>query len=454
MNQRFGLSVRVGVIVVVAVFTGLLAFLAVIYVSANDGRNPAMPSPERLAALVQITEQTPVSEREQVIAAVNSPNFTVRVEPETDINTTVPDLFAKDASMFSAIQAVLAPREVGIRTGRIEGFPSGPALNSANAFEFTIALSTGETLLIETQRPFLVAPFGLPIGFGAALIGIAIALITLIMLHREFRPLSRLAIAVDRVDPTGEPVVLPTIHARSPELKALIGAFERLQDRLTVLVRGRMALIGGIQHDIRTFATRLRLRIDKIDDAAERNRAATDIADMIHLLDDALLASRAGASELDQELIDLAQLLRSETIDRQEAGAAVSLEIANEANDASVLGDRLALRRVISNVVDNALKYGKTAQITLVADQSTVTVLIDDQGPGIPVNQRALLLEPFTRIDRSRARQTGGTGLGLAVVRSLLNAHQGSLEIGEATGGGARLTVRLPLFKANSTLSA
>ncbi|MEM9139431.1 MAG: ATP-binding protein [Pseudomonadota bacterium] len=445
---KFAITARVGVIVMVALFAGWLTLLAAVYVSSNGGRDMAMPSPERLAAVAGVLERTPASERPALIDALSGRNMVVQVTDAPPEPFAEPDLVRIDREQFDAIRARLQPRDVTILPRPVEGMPTGPFASPINAVQFQIGLSTGDTLLVLSRSPFVIAPIGLPVGFAAALIGIIIALFTLIVLHREFRPLSRLAVAVDKVDPTGAPVALPPIRARSPELRALVQAFERLQDRLTVLIRGRMALIGGIQHDVRTFATRLRLRIDKITDAEERDRAARDIADMIHLLDDALLASRAGASELDEELIDLVDLLTAEAADRRDQGADVTLSLPPGLDEAYVLGDRLALRRIVANLLDNAVKYGHRARMGLQVGDADLALTIDDDGPGIAEDQRALLLEPFTRVEESRARHTGGTGLGLSVARSLLDAHRGALEISEAPSGGARMIVRLPVFQA------
>src|SRR6202012_3718983 len=112
--------------------------------------------------------------------------------------------------------------------------------------------------------------------------------------QHETKPLERLAEAVDRVDLSGTDVSVPEARRGAPEIRAVVGAFNRLQGRLGNMLRSRMALVGGISHDVRTFATRLRLRIEAIPDPAERQRATKDIDDMIFLLDDALLSSRAG----------------------------------------------------------------------------------------------------------------------------------------------------------------
>jgi signal transduction histidine kinase len=212
-------------------------------------------------------------------------------------------------------------------------------------------------------------------------------------------------------------------------------------------------MLGGISHDVRTFATRLRLRLDQLPEGAERERAISDISDMIRLLDDALLASRAGVGETSMELIELTEIVRAEVDDRRSAGAPVDLALDAEARMTTVLGDRVALRRIVANLVDNGLKYGHAAHLAIAVDGGTVTLTVDDEGPGIAPDQRELLLEPFVRLEASRNRRTGGAGLGLAVVRSLVEAHQGSIAIGDAPGRGARLIVRLPAFRPGAAAS-
>jgi signal transduction histidine kinase len=213
------------------------------------------------------------------------------------------------------------------------------------------------------------------------------------------------------------------------------------------MLRARMTLVGGIAHDVRTFATRLRLRVEHIPDDAERQRAVADIDDMIRLLDDALLSTRAGAGGLSQEMIELPALVAAEVHDRRVQGAAVELVCHERTRNVIVLGDRLALRRIFANIVDNALAYGRTAQVEIAMKDGALVVSIDDEGPGIPADQRHTVLEPFHRLEKSRNRATGGAGLGLAVVRNLVEAHGGTIEIGAAPSGGTRVNVTLPVFQ-------
>ncbi|WP_371740178.1 sensor histidine kinase [Bradyrhizobium sp. CCBAU 51765] len=187
-----------------------------------------------------------------------------------------------------------------------------------------------------------------------------------------------------------------------------------------------MALLGGISHDVRSFATRLRLSVDCIPEATERDRAVNGIADMIRLLDDSLLASRAGAGELEEELLEFDEIVRSEVLDRRAAGAAIDLRVGPGVEGSNILGDRLACRRIVANLADNALKYGYVAHLAMEREAHFVLLMVDDEGPGIPLSQRDILLEPFVRLEQSRNRCTGGAGLGLAVVRSLVEAGRAS----------------------------
>lgn len=447
--RRFGLHWRVGLILLVSLLASWLVLISAQYVGQGAGRAPALPSPGHLAAMVEAVERTARPDRALILTVMRTDDRSVRIVHEALTATSLPELWPVDAATLEGYVRALQGRHLAVIAEDVEG-PLGHGFASAlNSVEFRIGLADGDTLVISARSPVVVAPFGLPVGVGAGMLGVLISLVALVLLHREFAPLSRLAAAVDRLDPAGE-MTLPPIRARSPELRALVSAFERLQGRLSTLIRARMALVGGIQHDLRTFATRLRLRIDKIADPENRARAAADIADMIALMDDALLASRAGASELDEELIELAPLVEEEVADRLAAGAGIDLVLKDGAAEVSVLGDRLALRRVVANLVDNALRYGRRAHLALAVAGPEVVLIVDDEGPGIPPDQRGLLLEPFTRAEMSRARRTGGAGLGLAIVRSLVEAHGGGVAIDDAPTGGAQLTIRLPIFAAGS----
>lgn len=445
----FGLSLSRRLIAIggAAFLTLWIALLAFYYLANGLSRTASNPPPEQIAAISALLREQPPDRWPLLIDAVRSPILDVRIAgtdlpPENTI-----DLW-NDAE-YRVYREILDDDLLSIRLLAPERRFRRPRLfqGVVNPIQFRVRLSADRVLVMETRTPFIISWFGLPAGLGAGLIGTLFGLVALIALHREIRPLTKLAAAVDRIDPTGTPIELPKLKGAAPETRALVNAFEQLQTRLHAIVRARLALIGGIQHDVRTFATRLRLRLETIPDETAREKAAADINDMIELLDNALLTGRAGVGALNEELLDLVPMFETEVADRRATGARITFTPLPP-ETALVIGDRLALRRIFANLIDNALKYGGAAHLALTIEADWLRLTIDDEGPGIPAEQREVLMEPFVRLETSRARKTGGAGLGLAVARTLVEAHGGELLIDEAPGGGARLIVRLPLFSA------
>lgn len=446
---RLSIAARVTLTVLIALTALWIVVISLFYRNYGLERPGGDDVADRVAAIVELVENTPGAQRPLVLRAVNSDLVDVRFAPASDLA-----VLPAPARRVGNAAALRFDAALGGRRNVVATLPSFPAQRAFPAFfsrvadtmRFNVALKTGETLIVETRNAVLLNRIGLPVGIGAGLFGTLIALVALLIMHRETRPLARLAAAADRMNPADDPVLLPQARRSAPEIRALIDAFNRMQLRLWQLSRARMAMLGGISHDVRTFATRLRLRVDLIADETQRERAVDDIADMIRLLDDALLASRAGAGELKCELVDFAEIVRTEVEDRRAAGGAIDWRMADGLGECMILGDRVALRRIVSNLADNALKYGGAAHLALVPEAGLLVLTVDDEGSGFAPEQRELLLEPFVRNEVSRNRRTGGAGLGLAVVRNLVEALGGSIELGEAPGGGGRACVRLPLF--------
>jgi signal transduction histidine kinase len=447
MMLRLTFAARIALIVLTAVAMVWLGVIASFYTSrAPSSEGTRLPVAAQVAALVELMERTPTPERPLVLRAVGSENFSARVENHATIGTTQPlPLPRLSRTMLESYLAALGGRPVSVNFANPEG-ERRLFSRLSGTLEIRVGMKTGDVLVVDERSALLLGRFGLPIGFGAGIFGTLIALLALLIMQRETKPLARLAEAVDRVDLSIEPILLPEAKRSAPEIRAVIAAFNRLQGRLAELLRARMAMLGGISHDVRTFATRLRLRVDKIADASERDRAVADINDMVRLLDDALLASRAGAGELAREMVEIDDIIRSEVLDRQSAGAPVDYREGGWDRVPIVIGDRLALRRVVANLTDNAIKYGISAHLSSRIEDTDFVLIVDDDGPGIPAEARAAMLEPFSRLETSRSRATGGAGLGLAVARSLTEAHGGSLTIGDGPSGG-RIKFQVPLFR-------
>lgn len=443
-----GLTGRLLSITILAVTFIWLLVIANIYRGNNAQQQNIQPPPDKVVAIVDILERAGnVADRRRALEAISSNILELRLE-EWREPSGHPSVKTEDA-LTNAYAERLADRPVNATAVPITNYNWVVGVLSAqprNILEIRIGLRTGDVLVVDSKTPFAVSPLGVPVGFGAGLIGTVIALFMLLLLWWATLPVSELARAVDKIDFGTELAPLPRARSGTSEIRALAAAFDRLQLRLYHLLRSRMALLGGISHDVRTFATRLRLRIDQIPDVQERDRAIADISDMIRLLDDALMASRAGAGELNEELLEFGELVSAEVQDRRASGHRVELTIRSDAVGALVLGDRLSLRRVVANLIDNALNYGFVARILVHTTVADVRLTIEDDGPGIPIALRQSLLEPFVRIETSRNRSTGGAGLGLSIARNLIEAHRGTITIAQATNGGASITVALPLF--------
>jgi len=319
---------------------------------------------------------------------------------------------------------------------------------SPGSVEIDVRLKSGERLLVSGSGYQSLSILGLPPGFWAGVMGIAVAGLALFLLRREARPLVDLANAVDdvRVGLDGEQ--FPDAPRSAPEIRGLIAAFNRLTNRVASLLRNRMALVGGISHDLRTYVTRLRLRAEQIPDSTERLKAIADLDDMSRLIDDSLLAFEAGAPIRYEELVEVAPLLLSEVDERRSAGAMVTVQITDAVTAAQVLGDPVGLRRLIQNIVDNAIKYGSRADIRADVSQHFVEIDIEDEGPGIDPTHHESIMEPFVRLERSRNRSTGGAGLGLAIARGIAEAHGGHIGLKNRGERGLRVSITLPLYQA------
>jgi two-component system osmolarity sensor histidine kinase EnvZ len=208
-------------------------------------------------------------------------------------------------------------------------------------------------------------------------------------------------------------------------------------------------MLAGVSHDLKTPLTRLKLALammpqgeghDALNDA---NAMRADIAEMEHMLDEYLAFARGEGGE-DSELTDLGELVRDAV---SAAGRAQQrTEIAVTAPDhAPVSVKRAGLRRLLTNLLDNALKHGTQVAVTLSQDDRLVEIAVEDNGPGIPEARREEAFRPFHRLDEGRNLQSGGSGLGLAIARDIARAHGGDILLDKSAMGGLKATIRLPV---------
>ena len=255
--------------------------------------------------------------------------------------------------------------------------------------------------------------------------------------RRLTRPISRFADAADRMgaDPTA-----PRIAQEGPaELRVAAQAINGMQDRLARHLAERTAMIGAIAHDLRTPLARVAFRIEGAPDPI-RERVQADIEQMRAMISATIGFVRDGMGAETRRPVALAGLLATLAAAEREMGRAVTLEVVGAA---SVIADPLSIERLVQNLIDNGVRHGGAAAIRLERADGMAVVTVADQGPGLPPELVERVFEPFVRGEPSRNRQTGGTGLGLTIARSIAERHGGRLVLANRAGGGldARFTM-------------
>jgi two-component system sensor histidine kinase RstB len=221
--------------------------------------------------------------------------------------------------------------------------------------------------------------------------------------------------------------------------------------RIRSLLRSQQELVQGISHDLRTPVARVRLRLELLQaDATQQERIAgirRDLDELESLIDAAITYSRLdeGGIALASQPVDVAQELRAMLHDQRVLARDIELSADLPAPGRALAADRALLRRAVQNLLGNALRHARSrVEIELREAGSGVTIAIEDDGPGVPESQRERIFEPFSRLDESRSKTSGGYGLGLAIVRRIAERHGGRIACGVARLGGARFELVLP----------
>jgi signal transduction histidine kinase len=302
-----------------------------------------------------------------------------------------------------------------------------------------LQLADGTWLTVTVERSALGSLWLLRFGLGITVLTCGIALLAVWAARRVTVPLDRFAQAAGRL---GTDVSAPPMAEAGPsEIVQAARAFNQMQERIQRLVDDRTRMLAAIAHDLRTVLTRLRLRAELIDDAEQQGKAIADLDAMATMLDETLAFARDDSAGEARQDVDLAALVRALCDDLADAGQPVRYLGPDRLRFA---GRPVALRRALTNLIDNAVQYGRVAEVELQADRDTVRLTIEDRGPGIPAAAREQVFQPFFRLEPSRSRATGGTGLGLAVARTIVHRHGGEITLDDRPGGGLVVRVTLP----------
>jgi signal transduction histidine kinase len=356
--------------------------------------------------------------------------------PQEGLDPALPDVqrLIRPYLFWNSLPPPLRPREVTIR-GRDE---ANMVLSAHLPDERWLVLRGGFPAL----WPWASARFA----WAWAGMTLAAAALTLWAVRRLTAPVRLLGAAAERL---GRDVNAPALPEDGPEEVAqAAAAFNTMAGRIRRFVSDRTFLLTAIGHDLRTPITRLRLRAEWMEDEEQRTRMLADLDELQAMVSATLAFGRDVAGTEPAVPLDLVALLRTVLDEAADARPAAAGCLAYAGPDRlQIQGRPVALKRALANLVGNAVAYGGGARVTLLSEGrpgSSVVVQVEDSGPGIPPDELDRVFEPFHRVEGSRNRETGGTGLGLPITRNILRAHGGDVALANLDGGGVRATVTLP----------
>ncbi|WP_028056143.1 ATP-binding protein [Sphingobium bisphenolivorans] len=268
----------------------------------------------------------------------------------------------------------------------------------------------------------------------------AIVLAPLLWIGRRLaRPLRQLTGSAEQFARTG---LADPVEERGPgDVRQLTMAFNAMRSRIIAMLDEKDRMLGAIGHDLRTPLASLRVRTESVEDEAERARMSETIDEMNRMLEDILSLARAGRSSEPAQKVDLSALADAVVEDFVELGSPAEMAESERAV-ASVRPQQI--RRALRNLIENAIVYGERAHVSVAREDGAVLLMVADDGPGIAEDRMAEMMEPFTRLEGSRNRETGGAGLGLALVRAIMAEHGGTLRLANRAQGGLEASLVLP----------
>lgn len=440
MTTRVFLILFVGVLVSVLVTVGL---------ALSERKRMIMQfrefhAVERVAQFILSLEPVPAHSRTQFFftagrgelqAEPASPNDEVlqqQSELAVLLEQRLPDDYAV-ASTPTAPTDCTAPRRLQRR----------PAEQRAGCVALLVTLQDGTRLRISVSPP-REPRLGPRINLSTygPLFLLSIAVLAAVVARMSMAPLKRLARAATEL---GQDIERPPLPERGAvEIRQATAAFNAMQSRIRNHIKQRAHILAAITHDLQTPLTRLRLRLEKVDDAELREKLIGDLSAMQGMVREGLELARSMNTTEPLQLLDLDSLVDSVCSDATDAGQPVT---SCGRTNASLMALPLALRRCLTNLIDNAVKYGRFAELTSSREDETVAIRVRDGGSGIPEDEMEKVFDPFYRLESSRSRDTGGTGLGLTIARNIAEQHGGSIHLRNHPTGGLEVTLRLPLPK-------
>ncbi|MFV1981972.1 MAG: ATP-binding protein [Thiohalomonadales bacterium] len=314
----------------------------------------------------------------------------------------------------------------------------GMALPEALVFFAQVKLTDGSWVSFENSISEELFTDSTTLLLMLAILIFTVLAISLFAVSWVTRPLTMLTRAAHKL---GANINQPPLSETGPiELRDAARAFNSMQNRLQNFIEDRTRLLTAISHDLKTPITRMRLRAEMLDDPEQRGSFIKNLDEMQLIASETLDFLRADDAREPLQAIDICALLEAISDDAAELGQQVTIE---SCLIKPCFARPMAIKRCIANLVENAIKYGSNARISTQDNEQTLVITITDSGPGIPQQYLETVFEPFYRLETSRSRETGGSGLGLSIARNIALSHGGNLRLLNNPNGGLQAILTL-----------
>ena len=396
----------------------------------------------RVAAVADLVSSLPERQHHQALQAVSSRfiRFWIASSPLPGTAAMTDDERALAEQMKSTEHAA-DPSEIRVRFYSDMGSKENGLHHPRDVTEIAQPLTANRWLMARYERPIVPpGPPGMLIAALSAMLltGAAAAWIA----GRVSRPLSALAAAADEVARGRN---APRLEARGPaDLRRAAEAFNAMSDRVQRTLESHRQLLSAVGHDLRTPISAMRITAEFVADTEVRDRLTRNLEELLSLTEAVLSAARASPGE-EPRRVDLAALIESVCADLIDLGNPIEVNIEGTS---PCLCRPNEIRRALRNLIENAVRYGGRARVSLETGVDTFAIIVDDDGPGIPPEHLERVFEPFVRLEASRSSATGGAGLGLTLARTIAREHGGDVSL-ENRGGGLRAKLSLPREKLN-----
>lgn len=294
-----------------------------------------------------------------------------------------------------------------------------------------LGLQQAPSAAVNTQNPFLLNEMLIRM----AAVGLT-AWVAAIWLSK---PIKRLAQAAEELGKNLNSAYIDDTIGPS-EVRQASRVFNQMQSRLKEQLDERNRFLAAVSHDLRTPLTRLKLRAEKIEQNELRTDVQNDINDMAYIIVTTLQYIRGNEQPEESCMLDIASLVQSLAEDAKEAGYTISVS----GHAIPIRIQPVSIQRCLSNLIENALRYGEKAEIFITETDENVTISIHDTGPGIPEEKLEEVFKPFYRLENSRSRHTGGVGLGLSIARDMAMKQGGNISLRNSPQGGLTAELILP----------